>query len=105
MEVKFNISWCGKLEIHSSVEVVLYSQKDVVVGLTYARDEQETPRIFYIGCGSAGKEFLRVARKYGMPISRRDALANYLYCFDVGDEVPSETYSAVADILAREYVK
>jgi flagellar biosynthetic protein FlhB len=84
--------------------VVLTNPTHFAVALKYDRDSNGAPRVVAKGSDGLAKLIIRLARKNGVPVLERKPLARALYKFvEVGKEIPSEFYQAVAEILAFLY--
>ena len=76
----------------------------VAVALRYAPTEgDQCPRIIATGQGYMAEEILRVARENDIPLRQDPALAGALETLDVGAQIPSELFRAVAEVLAFVY--
>lgn len=71
--------------------------------LRYRPGRDAAPRVSASGRGRVAERILEVARAAGIPIREDAALAEVLSRLDPGEEVPPETYRAVAEILAFLY--
>jgi flagellar biosynthesis protein len=71
--------------------------------LRYRAEKDAAPRVTASGQGQIAEKILAVAEAAGVPIQHDPALAEVLSRIDPGDEIPAETYSAVAEILAFLY--
>jgi flagellar biosynthetic protein FlhB len=61
------------------------------------------PKIIAKGARKVAQRIKEVARESDIPIVENKPLAQNLYKLEVGDEIPSEFYKAVAEILAYVY--
>lgn len=71
--------------------------------LRYRPGQDTAPRVSASGRGRVAERILEVARAAGIPVREDAALAEVLSRLDPGEEVPAETYRAVAEILAFLY--
>ncbi len=71
--------------------------------LAYRPDRDRAPRVTASGRGAVAERIVQVAREAGIPIREDPALAEILSRLDPGEEIPAETYQAVAEILAFLY--
>ncbi len=69
------------------------------VALRYEEGDR-APRILASGAGVLAERILALAREHHIPIREDDSLTAILSRLEVGVEIPSETYRAVAEILA-----
>ena len=72
----------------------------LVVGLGYARQGTSAPRVVAKGRGEVAARILAAAEEAGVPVRRDRDLAQLLAAVDLGDEIPAETYAAVAEVIA-----
>ncbi len=71
--------------------------------LAYRPGADQAPRVTASGQGRVAERILEVARQAGIPIRHDPALAEILSRLDPGEEIPPETYRAVAEVLAFLY--
>jgi flagellar biosynthetic protein FlhB len=85
-------------------DVVLTNPIHFAVALRYRPAEMGAPRVVAKGAGELAAKIKEAARKAGVPIVERRALARALYrTVEVGSEIPPALYRAVAEILAFIY--
>ena len=70
----------------------------LAVALHY--DKTGAPRVTAKGKGSIGAKIIEVARENNIPIEENEVLAGALSNVEIGDEIPTELYPAVAEVLA-----
>jgi len=70
----------------------------LAVALHY--DKTGAPRVTAKGKGSIGARIIEVARENNIPIEENEVLAGALANVEIGDEIPTELYKAVAEVLA-----
>jgi flagellar biosynthetic protein FlhB len=88
----------------SGADVVVTNPTHFAVALRYDATEMGAPRVVAKGAGELALRIKEIARKNGVPLVERRALARALYrTVKVGDEIPSAMYRAVAEILAYIY--
>ena len=73
------------------------------VALRYDPDQEQSPRVIGKGLGLVAEQILELAREHNIPIHEDKDLVEVLAKLDPGDEIPSETYVVVAEILAFIY--
>ncbi len=82
------------------------SDKDIkrskAVALRYGV-EDNVPRVVASGVGEIARGILKLAEDNDIPIKKDDDLVDILSKLDVGENIPEETYRAVAEILAFLY--
>lgn len=71
------------------------------VALRY--DGQSAPRVVAKGGGEIAERILEVAREHGVPLREDRELVGLLSQIDLGDEIPTALYVAVAQTLAFAY--
>ena len=71
--------------------------------LRYRADRDDAPRITAAGQGLVAEKILEVAAAAGVPVQHDPGLAEVLSRIDPGEEIPPETYRAVAEVLAFLY--
>ena len=73
------------------------------VALKYDNEKDTAPRVTAKGTGLIAEKILELAEKEGIPIAEDPDLVTALAQLDFNDEIPSELYHAVAEILAFAY--
>jgi flagellar biosynthesis protein len=61
------------------------------------------PRVTAAGTGLVADRIVAAAREAGVPVRSDPALAQALGALDLGDDVPEELWTAVAETLAWAY--
>lgn len=61
------------------------------------------PELVARGRGAVAERILALAREHGVPVREDRDLVELLSACEVGDEVPVEVWSAVAEVLAWVY--
>jgi flagellar biosynthesis protein FlhB len=85
-------------------DVVLTNPTHVAVALRYRPEDMAAPKVLAKGADEMAARIKEAARKAGVPIVERRALARALFrTVQVGNEIPSTLYKAVAEILAYIY--
>jgi flagellar biosynthetic protein FlhB len=85
-------------------DVVLVNPTHVAVALKYETATMEAPTVVAKGADLMAERIREIARAYGVPIIRRPELARTLYAgVGVGQTIPQDLYTAVAEILAVIY--
>jgi flagellar biosynthesis protein len=69
----------------------------------YRRGIDPAPRVVAKGTGAAAERILERADRDGVPVHRDPDLLQSLSVLRVGDEIPHEAFTAVAEILAFLY--
>ena len=73
------------------------------VALKYDRSEDDAPRVVAKGQGKIAEKIIELAIKHGIPIKDDPDLIEVLSSLDIDQEIPSEIYVAVAELLAFVY--
>jgi flagellar biosynthetic protein FlhB len=85
-------------------DVVLTNPVHLAVALRYRAEEAAAPTVLAKGAGEVAQRIKDAARRAGVPIVERRALARLLYRrVPVGGQIPPALYRAVAEILAYIY--
>jgi type III secretion protein U len=72
----------------------------IAVAIDYHEEKQPTPKILTMGQGPIADRIVRFAQEAGVPVMRNVFLAQTLFQKGkIGDDIPEETYDAVAEIL------
>lgn len=72
------------------------------VALEY--DGKQAPRITAKGKGEVAERILALADEHGIPLREDPDLVTLLAQLDLGTEIPSNLYVAVAEVLAFAYM-
>jgi flagellar biosynthesis protein len=75
-------------------------EPELAVGLAYGRDATGAPRVVAQGRGEVAAGILAAAIEAGVPVRRDRDLVQLLAAVDLGDEIPTEAYAAVAEVIA-----
>jgi flagellar biosynthetic protein FlhB len=87
-----------------TADVVVTNPTEYAVALKYESGSMRAPVVVAKGQGLMAAYIRRLAIENGVPIIERKPLARALYkTVEVGQEIPEELYSAVAEILAYVY--
>jgi flagellar biosynthesis protein len=73
------------------------TKNPLAVALHY--DRTGAPRVIAKGKGPIGKKIIEIAKANDIPIEENEVLAGALSNVDIGDEIPTELYKAVAEVL------
>lgn len=88
----------------AKADVIITNPIHVAVALRYRAVEGLAPRVVAKGAGDMAQKIKDAARKAGVPIVERRALARALFrTVEIGQEIPPAVYRAVAEILAYIY--
>lgn len=87
-----------------TADVVVTNPTEFAVALQYDSAKMHAPRVVAKGQGHMAMRIRQLAIEHGIPILERKPLARALHkLVEVGQEIPEEFYSAVAEILAYVY--
>ena len=87
-----------------TADVVVTNPTEFAIALKYDSTRMHAPRVVAKGQGFIAMKIREIAIAHGVPILERKPLARALYkLVDVGQEIPEQFYSAVAEILAYVY--
>jgi flagellar biosynthesis protein len=67
--------------------------------LQYSPDENKSPKIVALGKGEIAEKIIETAKANDVPVYENTQLAHTLNALNLGDEIPSELYGIVAEIL------
>jgi flagellar biosynthetic protein FlhB len=85
-------------------DVVVTNPTEFAIAIKYDADTMHAPRVVAKGQGYLAMKIRQIAIEHGVPILERKPLARALYkLVDIGQEIPEQFYSAVAEILAYVY--
>ncbi|MFH1155833.1 MAG: flagellar biosynthesis protein FlhB [Pseudomonadota bacterium] len=85
-------------------DVVVTNPTHLAVAVKYDVMTMEAPRVVAKGAGPVAANIRSVAEEAGVPLVENKALARNLYAkVDIGREIPSEMFQAVAEVLAYVY--
>ena len=73
-------------------------EKKTAVALEYTPGEQ-APKVIASGQGKLAEKIIDVAREADAPIHKDEKLAKSLSVLDIGEYIPPELYSIVAEVL------
>ena len=74
-----------------------------VVALRYKPKRERAPKVVAKGRGYLADKIIEIAREHNIPIRQDKNLLQILSRLDLNDEIPTEIYKAVAEILAFIY--
>ena len=73
------------------------------VALRYDPEKDQAPVVVAQGRGYIAELIREVARESGVPLKEDSELVDYLMALDLYEEIPSELYAVIAEILAFIY--
>lgn len=84
--------------------LVLTNPTHVAVALRYQRGVMRAPKVVARGAGDLARRIAETARRHGVPVLERPALARALYRgVEIDHEVPPELFVAIAEVVAFVY--
>lgn len=78
-----------------------YYTSDIAVALKY--DGNNAPKVTAKGKGLTAEQILEIAELHGIPLQTDTELVKILTQIPLGDEIPTELYVAVAEVIAFAY--
>lgn len=73
------------------------------VALKYDRKADGAPKVTAKGKGKVAEKIIELAKKHDIPIKDDPDLIEVLSSLEIDEEIPSEIYVAVAELLAFVY--
>lgn len=73
------------------------------VALRYDRKKDDAPTVVAKGQGKIAQKIIELAQKHGIPIKDDPDLIEVLSSLEIDEEIPSQIYVAVAELLAFVY--
>jgi len=73
------------------------------VALRYDRKIDDSPKVVAKGRGKVAQKIIELAQKHDIPIKDDPDLIEVLSSLELNEEIPSEIYVAVAELLAFVY--
>ncbi len=73
------------------------------VALKYDKDQGDAPKVTAKGQGKVAENIIELAKKHNIPIKDDPDLIEVLSSLEINEEIPSEIYVAVAELLAFVY--
>lgn len=86
-----------------TADVIVTNPTHLSVAITYKRDEMDAPKIVAKGADHLAFRIREIAKEHHVPIVENKPVARALYKQEVGDEIPEEMFTAVAELLAYVY--
>ncbi len=79
------------------------SRKPQAVAIKWNPETDALPTVAASGEGALAAEILRVAAEHNIPIRQDNDLIQVLSMLDIGESIPEEVHTAMAEILAFIY--
>ena len=84
--------------------MVVTNPTRLAVAVKYESETMDAPSVLAKGAGPIAENIRKIAKENDVPLIEDKQLARNLYSsVDIGEEVSSELYQAVAEILAYVY--
>ena len=91
----------SQVQLASEATVVIVNPTHIAVALRYTPGQDHAPRILCMGKDQIAAEIRAVARRSGVPVVQRRALARLMFkTCKAGREIPGDLFEAVAQVLA-----
>jgi type III secretion system FlhB-like substrate exporter len=74
--------------------------RDVAIGLHFDPLAPTAPTIAGVGLEQQARTLVRLARRYGIPLTEDESLVSRLYSLPEDSEVPAELYAEIATLFA-----
>lgn len=71
----------------------------LAVGLQYGGAENEVPSISINAAAGDADQVIKIARRFGVPVIEKPALARSLHALEQDQQIPEELFEAVAAVL------
>ncbi len=84
-------------------DVVITNPTHLSIAIAYVRDEMDAPQILAKGADHMAFRIREIARENKIPMVENKPVARALYKLDIGEVIPEEMFTAVAEILAYVY--
>ncbi len=75
----------------------------IAATIEYDNKRDAAPKVTAKGRGLVAEKIIKVAMEHNIPIKRDPALVQILSRLDIDEQIPSELYKAIAEILAFVY--
>jgi flagellar biosynthesis protein len=82
---------------------MMNDRMEKAAALKYKRGIDSAPTVVARGKGLVAKKIISLARKNGVPVHEDRNLVEVLSTIDLYEEIPTELYKAVAEILSFVY--
>lgn len=77
--------------------------REKAVALRYDKELEDAPRVIAKGAGDVADKIIALAKESDIPITEDRDLVELLSLVEIDNEIPSELYGAVAEILSWIY--
>lgn len=84
-------------------DVIITNPTHFSIAISYERETMDAPQIIAKGADHVAFKIREIAREHKIPVIENKPLARALYKQEIGEQVPEELFTAVAEILAYVY--
>jgi len=84
-------------------DVIVTNPTHLSIAISYQRSDMNAPKIVAKGADHLAFRIREIAREHKIPIIENKPVARALYKQEVGEEIPEEMFTAVAELLAYVY--
>ncbi|PIE18817.1 MAG: EscU/YscU/HrcU family type III secretion system export apparatus switch protein [Proteobacteria bacterium] len=88
-----------RLESVATADCVIINPTEIAVALRYDAESMDAPQVVASGRRLQAHRIRQIARRHGVPIVRNVPLARALIELELEEEIPTELYEAVAEVL------
>ncbi len=74
------------------------------VALKYKSDEASAPKVVAKGEGEVADDIIKLAEDFGVLIHQDEELNKILGMLDLGQEIPPELYTLIAELISFSYL-
>jgi len=78
-------------------------QRTQAIALQWQPLQEAVPKVKASGSGALADEILRLAKENNIPIRENKDLVQILSLLDIGQSIPAQVHTAIAEILAFIY--
>ncbi|MDA3904176.1 MAG: flagellar biosynthesis protein FlhB [Desulfuromusa sp.] len=86
-----------------TADVIVTNPTHLSIAISYQRSDMNAPKIIAKGADHMAFRIREIAREHKIPIIENKPVARALYKQEVGEEIPEEMFTAVAELLAYVY--
>ena len=103
-KIQYEIAKRRMMQEIPKADVVVTNPVHLAIALRYESAEMSAPTVLAKGAGEVAERIKTLAREHDIPIVESKELAKNLYkMVEIGNEIPSILYRAVAEVLAYVY--
>ena len=81
----------------------MIDKRKKAAALRYMPDKDKAPRVVAKGTGAIAERILAIAKEHNIPLRDDPQLVEVLSALDLYQEIPTDLYKAVAEVLAFVY--